>query len=450
MSYRSRVSAAVILSAFLLCACGDDGPVQAPQIDALRDENGDGVAYIGEEIELIGVTDERARISIDGIEAPLRGSGEDGVVVRVPADVAAGPVPVVAENDGGASPALILEVRRLAYTADFSNQTLSVLEVDGTDVAPIGEIAVDVAPGPFAVAFTPDGRTAVAPCGVGFLPDTIVAVLAPGAPPGDSVAIVDVIDGEVVAVVRTGDDSIPTGVAIHPDGHIAYVTNFGASTVSVIDLEARTRTANIDVPRQPEEIALRPDGKVLMVNSVSGSVSVIDTETLELLATVETGGDDPSGIAWADDGRTAYVANSFTNPDLGEDGTLTILDVSDPSAPRVLDTLTEAIGPTPYDVDVVPGGTALVATNLNVIFEPISIGPGSLALVDLGTSPPAVTTLPVGNAPIRAAVSGDGRVALVGNGLDQTVSVVDLHAASVVDTVKLAAEVGPADVAIQP
>jgi len=325
-----------------------------------------------------------------------------------------------------------------------------VLSVDGLAVSQLGEIAVDVAPGPFAVAFTPDGRTAVVPCGVGFLPDSIVAALAPGAPPGDSVAIIDVIRGVAVAVMRTGEDSIPTGVAIHPDGRSAYVTNYGTSTVSVIDIEERAVRDTIDVPRQPEEVAVRPDGAVLLVNSVSGSVTTIDTATLKILATVETGGNDPSGVAWSDDGQTAYVANSFTNPNLGDDGTLTVIDTTDPAMPVVIDTLSDAIGPTPYDVDLVPGRSLAVVTNLNVIFDPVSVGPGSVALVDLSVSPATVTTLAAGLSPIRAAVGVNGQVALVGNGLDQTVTVIDLDRGSVFATVELQSAVGPADVAIQP
>jgi YVTN family beta-propeller protein len=264
------------------------------------------------------------------------------------------------------------------------------------------------------------------------------------------VAIVDVISGTMVAVVPTGEDSIPTGVAVHPDGQTAYVTNFASSTVSVIDLVEQRLVANIDVPRQPEEIAVRADGAFFLVNSVGGTVSVVDTLTLEIVSTVETGGNDPSGVAWSADEQTGYVANSFTDASLGEDGTLTVLDLQDPAAPSVESTIADEIGPTPFDVDLVPGRDLALVTNLNVIFDPISIGPGSISLVDLSTTPPLLRTLAVGTAPIRAAVASDGNTALVGNGLVQTVSIIDLETQTVAGTLSLDSSVGPADVAIQP
>jgi len=366
---RTTIALLTLLAA-LAGGCGDDndGGGAPPVIESLRDENGDGLAVIGEHVTLVGVSDAAARVTIAGLEAPTVGTSSDGVTVQVPAGVRAGEAEVVAGNDYGLSEPAFLLVRRLAYSADFSDRALSVLDVDGLRVAPLGRLEVDVAPGPFAVAFTPDGRTAVVACGVGFLPDEIVALLAPGAPPGDSVAIVDVIGGETVAVIRVGEDSIPTGVAIHPDGQTAYVTNYAANTISVIDLVEPRLVANVDVPRQPEEMAVRSDGAVLLVNSVGGTVSLVDTDTLEILATIPTGGNDPSGVAWSADGLTGYVANSFTDTSFGEDGTMSVLDLSQPATPLVVETIADGIGPTPFDVDLVPGRDVALLTNLSVIF----------------------------------------------------------------------------------
>jgi YVTN family beta-propeller protein len=448
---RLHLVATAVLTLTLGGGCGgdDDSSSEPPVIESLRDENGDGVAVIGEDITLVGTSGNNLRVTVAGVDAPLV-EGNEEVVVRVPPGVPAGLVPVVAENRGGTSAPVLLQVRRLAFTADFADHALSVLDVDGLQVTPIGMIEVDVPPGPFAVAFTPDGRTAVVACGVGFLPSDVVALLAPNSPPGDSVAIVDVIAGETVAVVRIGEDSIPTGVAIHPDGQTAYVSNYASNTISVIDLAERRLIANVAVPRQPEEIAVRSDGAVLLVNSVGGTVTLVDTESLEILATLATGGNDPSGVAWAADGTTGYVTNSFTNPTAGDDGTLTVLNLADPATPSVTATITESIGPTPFDVDIVPGSGVALVTNLSVVFEPLSVALGSISLVDFSTTPPQVEVLPVGLAPIRAAVSSDGLVALVGNGLAQTVSVVDLEGRTIADTVDLESTVGPSDVAIQP
>ncbi len=433
--------------------CGGDDDVAGPPpiVESIVDENGDGLVVIGEHLTLMGFSGPGVRVTVDGIEAPRVESGAgENAVVRVPAGVAAGEVSLIAENAFGVGDPVSITVTRLAYTADFDDLAMTVLSVDGTNVEVMGRIAVDVAPGPFSVRFTPDGRTAVVACGVGFLPQSIIAALAPGAAPGGSVAIVDVIAGETVAVIEVGADSIPTGVAIHPDGQTAYVTNYAASVVSVIDLAERRLVVNLAVPRQPEEMALRSDGAFLLVNSVGGSVSVIDTATLEIVSTLVTGENDPSGVAWSANGTLGYVVHSFTDPNLTEDGTFAVLDLETPMSPSVVSILADGIGPTPFDVDLVPNQSLAIVTNLNVIFEPISIGPGSVSIVDLSSSPMDVETIAVGTAPIRAAVSSDGAVALVGNGLEQTVSVVDIASRTVVATVALNSTIGPSDIAIQP
>jgi YVTN family beta-propeller protein len=65
---------------------------------------------------------------------------------------------------------------------------------------------------------------------------------------------------------------------VHPDGSRVYISNGGAATVSVIDTSSNTIVATVPVGQRPWNMALTPDGKKLYVaNGRSGSVSVIDT-----------------------------------------------------------------------------------------------------------------------------------------------------------------------------
>jgi len=453
--HRASLACLVALVAALLlgaCSGDDDGP---PSVEAISFEASGAFAVIGEELTLEGSgLFGDLEVTVGGVPTTVIDASGDTALVRVPPGSPVGSVWVVASRGFLESAPVAIEVRRLAYTANFTNLTLSVLTVDGTDVELVGEIPVDVPPGPFAIAFTPDGRRAVVACSIAFLPQSIVDTLAPGAPPGDSVAIVDAIFGEVIGVVATGvpsQPSQPTGVAISPDGATAYVTNYVPSTISMIDIESATLRQGLAVPRQPEEIAVSSDGTLLFVPSDAGTVSTIDTTIVSVLGTVETGGNDPSGVALSPDAQTGYATNSFVDPSFGEDGTLSVLDLADPASPRVVGTVAAGIGPTPYDVKVAPGGALGVVTNLNVIFEPLSIGPGSISLVDLAAIPPVViATIPVGTAPIHVSITYDGSVALVPNGLSGTVSVVNLVAQTVAATVPLGIAIGPADVAVQP
>jgi YVTN family beta-propeller protein len=446
----ARGAAATLLLA--TAACSDGSGSGTPRLDGVSDASGDGVAVIGEVVALTGehLDDAGVVVSIGGVEARVLERGPGRLTARVPPGAPVGEVAVVVGDDRGESPPVALHVRRLAFATNFSDQSLSVLEVDGVSAGLLGRVEIPVPPGPFAIDVTPDGAVAVVACSSAFLPDAIVATLAPGAPPGDTVVLLDTATFTIVGMVVTGEASRPTGIAISPDGSTAYVTNYATSTITVLDIARAAAIGEIAVPRQPEELAISADGALLLVASDGGTASVVDVREARVLATVETGGNDPSGVAFSPDARLGYVTNSFTDATLGEDGTLTVLDLGDPERPRVVDTIADGIGPTPYDVRLSPDGRLAVVTNLNVIFEPLEIGPGSLSLVDLSASPPSVAVIPVGTAPIHAKFAPGGGLVLAGNGLSQSVSLVDVAARAVVSTLGLGTTIGPADVVVQP
>src|SRR3989304_24158 len=84
----------------------------------------------------------------------------------------------------------------------------------------------------------------------------------------------------------------------------AYVTNSGTTTVSVIDTATNTVVATVAVGTNPLGVAITPDGaRAYVTNSGGGanSVSVIDTATNTVVATVGVGS-SPFGVAITPDG----------------------------------------------------------------------------------------------------------------------------------------------------
>jgi DNA-binding beta-propeller fold protein YncE len=76
----------------------------------------------------------------------------------------------------------------------------------------------------------------------------------------------------------------PRGVAVSPDGKLAYVALSAAAAVAVIDLETWRPLDEIEVGRWPRFLALSPDGKRLAVGcSGDRGVAVVDTERGEQL-----------------------------------------------------------------------------------------------------------------------------------------------------------------------
>ncbi len=68
----------------------------------------------------------------------------------------------------------------------------------------------------------------------------------------------------------------PLGVTISPNGTLAYVSNHGSNTVSVINTATNTVTATIPVGLQPQGIAFTPNGAFAYIaNENSNAVSVI-------------------------------------------------------------------------------------------------------------------------------------------------------------------------------
>lgn len=99
------------------------------------------------------------------------------------------------------------------------------------------------------------------------------------------------------------------------------MVNSGDNNVSVIDTATNTVTATVNVGIQPKGVAFDPNGtKAYVTNSAysdgypgsTGTVSIIDTATNNVTATVNVGM-YPYGIAVTSDGTKVYVVDTNYN-----------------------------------------------------------------------------------------------------------------------------------------
>jgi len=119
-------------------------------------------------------------------------------------------------------------------------------------------------------------------------------------------------------------------IAVAPGLGRVYVANTTSGTVSVLDAGSGNVVATVEVGLDPVSVAVRPDeAEVWVANHVSDSVSVIDTGSNEVVATIQdldgfgvTRFDEPVGIAFASSSK-AFVALSSTNQ-------IAVVDVSGP------------------------------------------------------------------------------------------------------------------------
>jgi YVTN family beta-propeller protein len=197
---------------------------------------------------------------------------------------------------------------------------------------------------------------------------------------------------------------LPNAVVISgTQGNQAYVTNYYDGTVSVIDTTTNEVTATIPVGASPTSLAASPDGStVYVLNQDDSTVSVIDTSTNRVVDTITVPvPPDESGsvshlwdVAVGPDG-TVYVSASG--------GTISVID---PTTHEVSGPY--SVGPAATGIVVSADGSRLyVATGL---WNSEMMVVDTRTLVDTGTVQ-VVDTVDVGyfNYPIDAEFTPDGK-----------------------------------------
>ena len=249
-------------------------------------------------------------------------------------------------------------------------------------------------------------------------------------------------------------------VSIAGAAPFAYITNMDSNNVSVIDTATNNVTATVDVGISPYGVAVSPDGsKVYVTNSVwgNGTVSVIDTATNTVTATVLVG-DSPHGVAVTPDGKKVYVANYMG-------GTVSVIDTV---SNTVISTVPVGDFDFPLGVAVTPDGTkayvakqfgndiSVIDTSTNTIISTVNVGtyPIGVAINPAGTKVYVTNsynnvsvidtttnnvtgTVDVGYSPGGVAVTPDGTKVYVANSGNNTVSVIDTATNNVTATVNV-------------
>jgi YVTN family beta-propeller protein len=157
------------------------------------------------------------------------------------------------------------------------------------------------------------------------------------------------------------------------------VANTTASSLSVIDTATNTVVATVPVGRGPQGVAVNPAGSLVYVtNNGSNTISIIDTATNEVTATVPVGV-GPFGVAVNPAGSRVYVTSRVNN-------TVSVLDTA---TNRVIATV--PVGNSPQGVAVNPAGTLVYVANRNQNTVSIidTVSNTVVETVNVGTNPVA-------------------------------------------------------------
>ena len=105
-------------------------------------------------------------------------------------------------------------------------------------------------------------------------------------------------------------------------GNFAYVSNWGGSSISVVDLEKEDEVAKIAVGDHPNAMALSPDGKKLFITSAnSNELTIVDTMAKKAIQILNLSpypgasrsGSTPNDITISKDGKNVYLVSADNN-----------------------------------------------------------------------------------------------------------------------------------------
>lgn len=273
---------------------------------------------------------------------------------------------------------------------------------------------------------------------------------------GNSVSVVDPATNTVIATVPVG--AFPVGAAVSPDGTQAWTANQGSNNVSVISTSTNTVTATIPVGRLPFGLTFAPDGKHAYVGHLVtpgvGGVAVVDTSTDTVVADINVG-NEPESLAVTPDGSHLYTAN-FVGASVSVIDTATNTVTATISGSGIRTPTSVAIAPDgahAYVSDFNSGNVFVIDTATNAVTAaiPAGAGPGGISVTPDGahvyvadengnmvsvidTATNTVTaTIPVGSVPDAVVV--DGIMAYASNGGSNNVSVIDTTTNTVTATV---------------
>lgn len=258
-----------------------------------------------------------------------------------------------------------------------------------------------------SVAVTPGGSKAV-----------VLNILS------DNASIIDLTSRTVEAIVAVGDR--PSEVEITGDGALAVVANLDSPFVSVIDLASHDVTS-IPISTRGSQVEISPDGQYAYVAVVTADgVWRINLDTLAVegpkLTTGNMGGvlyqfNQTSGMTLSHDGGTLVTCNSFGD-------SISIIDTASWSV-----VATVGVGDFPVRAVFAPNDARLFVSNRDD--DTISRVTNAGALSSLTGS------VNVGQWPFEMAVSSDGHTIYVANFQDDTIGVVDVASSTMTTTFDL-------------
>jgi len=199
----------------------------------------------------------------------------------------------------------------------------------------------------------------------------------------------------------------------------AYIANNKDNTISVIDTETRQVVAEpIANIKSPYALATTPNGRYLYITSYLYSdspVTIIDLTTMEVVKTITVGG-YPKNIAISPNGKYAYVSN-------WNDNTISAIDTASKTLAATI-----PVGPNPLGIAFTPDSRYAYVVNH---------WDNYLSIINTDTKKVLDETVSVTSGLGGIVITPDGKYALATKGVSNEVVVISLENNSIVKNIKV-------------
>jgi YVTN family beta-propeller protein len=248
-------------------------------------------------------------------------------------------------------------------------------------------------------------------------------------------------------------DSNPRDVLLSPDKNLAFINNLDAGTITVVDLTKFAVVKSIEVGDKPWDMRILPGrGQLYVSNYGDASVAVIDLESLSVVAKIRVG-EAPMSMSFADEGRLVFVGNSGSN-DVSVIDTISLgVKVTIPVGPRPEHVVTNS----DYVFVNNQGDNTITVIHIALLDKPVDTFkadeiaecgpmvseqdytyttlPEENLVLKLWTDDMSLEgKIPVGERPYQFVFSPDYSLGFVTNSGSNDVSVIDLQASTVIET----------------
>ncbi|HXG33434.1 MAG TPA: hypothetical protein VNJ11_08720 [Bryobacteraceae bacterium] len=205
------------------------------------------------------------------------------------------------------------------------------------------------------------------------------------------------LEGKLLARVPTGRH--PHEMAVSADGRLVFITDngtmrieepgMGGNTVSVVDVNTRTRLAEISLGefRRPHGIALHPASGLAVTTELPDRLLLIDTASRKITRSFDTGGKTSHIVAWDRQGRWAFVSNAGSQA-------VAAVDTRTGKVARI------PAGMRPEGSVLSPDGARLYVVNRES---------ASITVIDVERRR-AAGSIATGKGPVRIGITPDGRL----------------------------------------